>query len=156
MSEGAVFACRRTIEATLHAPKAPAEPAVALSHRYNPPNPLGAVSGPLRASRDRYTRMSQKSGCDESWPCLRLARQPGGCATSPREHTTSAHIAVADITCKRRRGRTPGAVTAVTERCRCGLGPRLKDAEHRSVRMNYSQDAAGTTYLSAMNPPWVH
>ena len=120
-----VFTCRRAIEATLHAPKAPAQPTVALGHRYNPPNPLGAVSGPLRASRDRYTRMCTLT----MMKMFRLARQPGGCTTRPREHTTSAHIAVADITCKRRRGRTPGAVTAVTERCRCGLGPRFRDAE---------------------------
>ena len=122
----------------------------------------GSPVQPAQSARSRlwaaqsFPRPLHSHGSIRARMKIRLARQPGGCTTRPREHTTSAHIAVADITCKRRRGRTPGAVTAVTERCRCGLGPRFRDAEQVSVRMNYTQDAAGTTYLSALNPPWVH
>ena len=95
----------------------------------------GSPVQPAQSARSRlwaaqsFPRPLHSHGSIRARMKIRLARQPGGCTTRPREHTTSAHIAVADITCKRRRGRTPGAVTAVTERCRCGLGPRFRDAE---------------------------
>ena len=134
--------------------------------RRQPSPPWPWATGPTRPTRsepslgrselprDRYTHMSQIEQVN-SLPCFRLARRPGGFVASRREHTTSAHIAVAGVTRKSRSRRAPAAVTAVTERCRCGCG-RVSTTPNRCDRMNYSRDAANTTYLSAQDPLWVH
>ena len=47
------------------------------------------------------------------------------------------------------------AVLAVTQLCRCSWG-RVPRTPNRSVRMDYSEDVADTTSLSAQDPLWVH
>ena len=108
--------------------------------RRRPSPPWPWATGPTRPTRsepslgrselprDRYTHMSQIEQVN-SLPCSRLARRPGGCAASHREHTTSADIAVAGVTRKSRSRRAPGGcyVRYVTLLMR--LRPRFKDAE---------------------------
>ena len=112
----------------MHAPKAPAEPIVALGHRYSPPNPLGAVSGPLRApARPLHSHVPNRASYEIA-PCSRLARRPGGCAASHREHTTSADIAVAGVTRKSRSRRAPGGCYGGYGTLPVRLWARFKDA----------------------------
>ena len=139
--------CRRPLEATQTVPKALSEPAVALDHRTDPPDPLGAVSGRSELPDGRYARMSQIDQVNIV-PCFRLLRQPRGCAAIRREHTTYGRIPRARVTRKSDRRRALGGFYGCYGTYQCVT----KTAEHGPVRMNYSQDVADTTYLSAQNP----
>ena len=63
LREGAICACRRPLEGIQIVPKAPSEPTMALGHRTDPPDPLGAVSGPLRAPERRLHVHAPNRGC---------------------------------------------------------------------------------------------
>ena len=103
---------------------------MALGHLTDPPDPLGAVSGPLRApARPLHSHVPNgQIEQVEIAPCSRLARRPGGCAASHREHTTSADIAVAGVTRKSRSRRAPGGCYGGYGTLPVRVWARFKDA----------------------------
>ena len=100
---------------TLVVPKALAE---TLDHRVDPPDPLGAVSGRSELPDGRYARMSQIDQVNIV-PCLRLLRQPRGCAAIRREHTTYGRIPRARVTRKSDRRRALGGFYGCYGTYRC-------------------------------------
>ena len=123
---------------------------------------LGPPDRPVRPARSRLGSLRRQScqtavtlACPKSIkcevnivPCFRLLRQPRGCAAIRREHTTYGRIPRARVTRKSDRRRALGGFYGCYGTYQCVT----KTAEHGPVRMNYSQDVADTTYLSAQNP----